>query len=136
MKRRKSSLEITGMVSQGLGRGGHFVGKEGYASQILRNFAFMPYPGTLNLIVSEKGSLKVRSLMRHRGILINGFSEGEKTFGDVTAYRSELKGLSCAVLFPKLSKEKGKLEVISDRNLRMALGLKEGQSVTILIFAS
>ncbi len=136
MKERGLRLEITGRVSKGLGKGRYFIGKKGYASQIIENFAFEPYPGTLNLLISGSEAPKVRKLMRTRGILIAGFHEGGRAFGGVTAYRSELKGISCAVLFPKLSKEKGRIEVISDRNLRKALGLKEGQRVTMLMLPS
>ncbi|HUB92435.1 MAG TPA: DUF120 domain-containing protein [Candidatus Saccharimonadales bacterium] len=130
------TIEITGTVSSGLARGKYFMSKRAYMDQMKAKLSFTPYPGTLNISVPEGETHKVRLLKQTGGILIKGFKEGERTFGDVTAFKARLMGTSCAVILPKLSKYSDRIEVISGERLRGKLKLSDGDKVTISIAVS
>jgi riboflavin kinase, archaea type len=136
MKEDAKTLEISGRVSSGLGEGSYFMSKKGYLDQMREKLSMDPYPGTFNVNVSRAGKSKVDMLKKSGGILIKGFKEGEKAFGDVIAFKAELSGMDCAVIFPKLSTHTDKIEIIAEKELRKELKLTDGDKVTITVFLS
>ena len=46
-------MEITGIVTTGLGKAAYFLGQDFYKNQFREKCGFTPFPGTLNLIVEE-----------------------------------------------------------------------------------
>ena len=46
-------MEITGIVTTGLGKAAYFLGQDFYKDQFREKCGFTPFPGTLNLIVEE-----------------------------------------------------------------------------------
>lgn len=129
-------LEISGTVSSGLGKARDFILKKGYADQIKAKLSFIPYPGTLNMEVPQGERGKVDLLKKKEGILIRGFTEGTKTFGDVLAFRARFHEFDCGVLVPKLSTHTDKIEVIAEKELRKELKLMDGEKVTVRIILS
>jgi riboflavin kinase len=121
-------LSFDGIVISGIGEGAYYI-KE-YEDRIKEIFGFKPFPGTLNLKIKEN-----RNLERHSKGIIKGFRKGERTFGDVKfmPVRIAFKGKSkdSYLIFPKRTHHKDVVEIISDSNLRKALGLKDRDTIKI-----
>ena len=47
-------MKIDGEVTTGLGKAAYFLSQEFYTREFEKNLGFIPYPGTLNVIVSDK----------------------------------------------------------------------------------
>ena len=47
-------MKIDGEVTTGLGKAAYFLSQEFYTKEFEKNLGFVPYPGTLNLVVSEE----------------------------------------------------------------------------------
>ena len=45
---------INGEVTTGLGKAAYFLSQEFYTKEFKKNLGFIPYPGTLNVIVSDE----------------------------------------------------------------------------------
>ncbi len=126
-------IVITGVVFTGLGEGAYYVSLNGYRLQIKEKLGFDPYPGTLNLKLTEPSDLYFRELLNHRaGILIKGFSNGKRTYGSVKAFKAKVKDINAAVLLIERTHYGiDILEVIAPVNLRQALGLRDGDRVSV-----
>jgi len=127
------SVIITGEVFTGLGEGAYYVSLDGYRRQIREKLGFDPYPGTLNLKLTEPSDLYFREMLNHRaGILIKGFSNGKRTYGSAKAFKARVKDIEAAVLLiERTHYGMDILEVIAPVNLRQALGLKDGDRVSV-----
>lgn len=127
------SIVLTGEIFTGLGEGAYYVSLEGYRSQIIEKLGFDPYPGTLNLRLTDPPDVYFRELLSHRpGILIKGFSNGRRTYGSVKAFKAKIKDINAAVLLiERTHYGRDTLEVIAPINLRQALKLKDGDKVSV-----
>ena len=47
-------MKIDGEVTTGLGKAAYFLSQDFYTREFKKNLGFIPYPGTLNVIVSEE----------------------------------------------------------------------------------
>ena len=47
-------MEINGTVTTGLGKAAYFLGQDFYKDQFHHKLGFIPYPGTLNIIVEDE----------------------------------------------------------------------------------
>ncbi|MBU0591841.1 CTP-dependent riboflavin kinase [Candidatus Micrarchaeota archaeon] len=120
-------MEIQGTITDGLGKGKCYLSLDGYRRQIKEKFGFEPYPGTLNLKISDP--IKVRKYLEQKKYMtINGFCETGPdgkgmTYGELHAYLCEVDGTPCAIIIPlKTSHEKDTIEIISKENLREKTG--------------
>jgi riboflavin kinase len=129
-----ASVNITGRVITGIKKGSYFIGMHGYSDQISALFGFVPYPGTLNVLLSGKEIEKLSVLRRGSGFRIRGFESGGRRFGEVIAYRAETDGIPCAAVMPVLTTYKDILEIVSGSNLRERLALKDGVEITVKCF--
>ena len=47
-------MKIEGEVKSGLGKGSYFMSQEFYSNEFRKNLGFVPFPGTLNVVVSDE----------------------------------------------------------------------------------
>lgn len=127
------SVVITGEVFTGFGEGAYYVSLNEYRTQIIEKLGFDPYPGTLNLKLTDPSDIYFRDVLNHRaGILIKGFSNGKRTYGSVKAFKAKIRNISAAVLLiERTHYGRDVLEVIAPVNLRQALNLKDGDKVSV-----
>jgi riboflavin kinase len=104
--------------------------------QIIEKLGFDPYPGTLNLKLTDSSDIYFRDVLSHRaGILIKGFSDGKRTYGSVKAFKAKVRGIDAAVLLiERTHYGRDILEVIAPVNLRQALNLKDGDRVSVEVY--
>lgn len=129
----RERLTIAGTVSSGLGEGAFYMRQRGYKEQFGRKLYFEPYEGTLNVKVLGPELSKLRVLAQEPGILIDEFRAAGRTFGGAKCFPATLRKIECAVIMPLRSHHTDVMEVISERYLRDALGLRDGDSVEIVV---
>lgn len=130
------TLDVEGTVFQGLGEGAYYISLTGYRRQFVSRLGFDPFPGTLNIRLSAAIDRKVRrDLAVEKGIHIDGFKDGKRTYGGAECFKSLLNGrILCAVLvIERTSYDDSVLEIIAPVNLRKALRLGEGSKVKVKI---
>lgn len=135
--RNERSVEIDGTVFAGLGEASYYVTQQGYKKQFVEKLGFEPFPGTLNLRLSTPLEREIRrELATEKGIHINGFKDGKRTYGGAECFRSLLNEKTwCAVLvIERTSYDDSVLEIIAAENLRKELQLHNGDKVHVRIF--
>ena len=127
-----TSLIFSGKVVQGLGEGAYYVTQKGYMGQFDRKLCFKPFPGTLNVSVTEEDIEKRLLLREQKPIVIGGFRSAGRSFGKIDAYRCSIGGVPCAIIFPERSLHGLQmLEIVSAFNLRKKLGITDGSEVKV-----
>ena len=79
-------MEITGIVTTGLGKAAYFLGQDFYKDQFREKCGFTPFPGTLNLIVEEDKLEDIRLMKSSCKNLI----KPDQGFGAVRYIRAHL----------------------------------------------
>lgn len=129
---------FTGRVFTGLGEGAYYVSRKQYLDQFYTRLGFNPYPGTLNLkIESYMDQLLLAEKMSKPPIVIHGFSDHERTFGDVYCYPVVVNEKYDGAVIKALRTiyDSSVVEIISRYNLRKELGLKDGDKVSFFFKA-
>ena len=134
---------MRGKVISGIGEGKYYVGK--YLNFFKKNLSIEPFKGTLNVKLLDEHDVFLRSQIEVQGgILMRGFTEEERSFGDVFAYRVNVikdngMGNSISAYFLKIERthyDKTVLELISYTELRSELQLNDGDTVRIVYTAT
>lgn len=127
-----ASVTLVGEVFTGIGEGAYYVSREGYKRQFIAKLGFDPYPGTLNVRLKDSRSLANRELLNHfKGIEVEGFSDGDRTYGPVKCFKATINGkVEGAIVIAKRSHYgRDVVEFIAPVNMRRLLGLKDGDLV-------
>ena len=129
-------LEIVGTVFSGLGEGAYYISLKGYKKQFLSKLGFEPFPGTMNLRLDLPVYRKVRrDLETMKGIHIDGFKDGKRTFGGAECFKAILNGKAegAVLIIERTTHDDTVLELISPVNLRKQFKLKDGDQMSVLI---
>lgn len=133
---KPQSVVIKGRVFSGLGEGAYYVSQEGYRKQFVEKLGFDPYPGTLNLKITDREGIRLRAeLDFYPGIEIESFRNRNRTYGPVKCFHSIINGSErgAVVLASRSHYGRDILEVIAPVCLRDKLGLKDGDKVSVEI---
>lgn len=121
-----SEVKLKGKVVSGLGVGRKYV--ELYRHMFRKYLGINPFPGTLNVDVGCDVSA-ILAKMRHK--LIPPPFPG---YGEVIAYKGYIKDLEVYVIKPCITSHGWNiLEIISEKNLRKQLKLRDGDEIEITI---
>ena len=122
-------MKINGEVTTGLGKAAYFLSQEFYTKKFNENLGFIPYPGTLNIVVSDDYLDKISEIKNSCQNLI----KPDEGFGAVKYIEAKLNDeVNGAIVFPaKTTHEENYLEFISENRLRDQLGLKDGDIVSL-----
>ena len=96
-----NSIVFSGKVTSGLGEGAFFLKQGQYIKSFKEKLGFRPFAGTLNVRLNESGIEKRMLLREEKPMLIPGFKKGNKTFGNIEAYRCAIAGSPAPSCFPK-----------------------------------
>ena len=123
-------MKIDGEVTTGLGKAAYFLSQEFYTKEFRKNLGFIPYPGTLNVIVSEEYLDEINEVKDSCENIIKPDTE----FGAVNyieaVLNDEIKG---AIVFPaKTTHDENYLEFIAEARLRDKLGIEDGDTVSLV----
>ena len=136
-EKKEQEVEVKGTVFSGLGEGAYYVSLRGYKRQFISKLGFEPYPGTMNLKLDSAVDRKVRrDLGVSKGIHIDGFQDGKRTFGGAECFPALINNkIEGAVLvIERTTHDDSVLEIISPKNLRESLKVKDGDVLTATIY--
>ena len=120
---------VRGTLVSGMGEGAYYMALPGYTRQFRERIGYVPFPGTLNVRL-EPGSEK--SGLDSGGALIDGFSDGRRTYGPVRCIGARANGIASHVIRPERTHHDSSiLELISESNIRRAAGISDGSQVTV-----
>jgi len=127
---------LEGRLFTGMFEGSYYVSRDKYHKQFIKKLGFDPYPGTLNLKLSSAFDRRMRrELEAHPAILIDGFKDGERTYGSVKCYpatiNDEVEG--AVVLINRTHHDPSVLEVIAPVYLRKRLKIRDGSQVRVRV---
>ena len=122
-------MKIEGEVTTGLGKAAYFLSQEFYTREFKKNLGFIPYPGTLNVVVSEQHLDEINDIKNTCENLI----KPDEGFGAVKFIEAKLNDeVSGAIVFPaKTTHEENYLEFIAEDKLRDELSLEDGDIVFV-----
>lgn len=122
-------MKIDGEVTTGMGKAAFFLSQEFYTNEFVKNLGFLPFPGTLNIVVDEKHLDDINSIKNNCENVIKPDAE----FGAVKYIEAKLNNqINGAIVFPaKTTHEEHYLEFICEIKLRDQLNLKDGDIVSI-----
>ena len=122
-------MKIDGEVKAGLGKGAFFISQEFYSKEFRKNLGFTPYPGTLNVVVSDEYLDEINEIKDNcQNIIKPGEGFGAVKYIEAVL-NDEVKG---AIVFPaKTVHDMNYLEFIAEVRLRDELGLEDGDIVTL-----
>jgi riboflavin kinase len=128
------SITLEGTVFTGLGEGAYYISKEHYRKQFVEKLGFEPYPGTLNIKLTSDYDIKTRTeLDAYPAIEVEGFKNGERTFGTVKCFPvlvdNRVRGALITAM--RTHYDVSVLEIIAPICLRKNLNLKDGNKVKV-----
>jgi riboflavin kinase len=132
---KTESIILKGQVVSGVGEGAYYMDLKGYRDQFKTGLGFDPYPGTLNIQLSESSLLERKLLDSTNPIIIKGFEDGKRTYGDVRCFKAIIQGniLGAVVIIDRTHYSSSILEVIAPVGLRKELKLKDDDTVRVKI---
>ena len=126
-----NQVKFNGTITSGQGNGKKYLELPWVKKQIQEKLGYTAYPGTLNIILSEKSTNQRKKLNGKKAIQICP-AEGY-CFGAI--FKAAINGLECAVVIPQVKEyPENILEVIAPLYLREALKLKDKDQVAVTIF--
>ncbi len=122
---------LHGNVRDGMGEGGYYINQDGYMRQFEEKLGYRPFFGTLNVAIDKDDVGKLDIVKNTAGILINGFTDDRRTFGDVIAYKAKIRNTDCAIVIPARSQYVDVIEIICKYHLRRTLSLNTGDRIDV-----
>jgi riboflavin kinase len=131
-----ATIDFEGSVVSGMGEGAYYMSLEGYRRQFKEKLGYEPYPGTLNVRLTDQVYMNARrELGRHPSIFLDGFSDGTRTYGWVKCYRAVINdSIKAAVLvLERTHYDDTMLEVIAPMSIKQASGIKNGDRIKVQV---
>jgi len=123
-------IELNGKVFSSRGEGKKFLELPWAKRQIKQQLGYTPYPGTLNVRLSEESVKRKRLLEKTHSMKVRP-AEGYCSGKLVKAF---IGTLECAIVVPEVAGyPKDVVEVIASVNLRETLQLEDGGEVTVTL---
>jgi len=133
-----AAIDFEGSVVSGMGEGAYYMSLDGYRRQFQEKLGYEPYPGTLNIRLTDQIFMNARrELGKHSSIFIDGFSDGTRTYGWVKCYRAIINNgvvANAAVLvLERTHYDDSMLEVIAPTPIKQTAGIKNGDRVKVQV---
>jgi len=129
----KRSWIIAGKIISGAGEGAYFTQIDWVQQQCDEKLGFKPYPGTLNLEISEEYLSSVESLDQKIGVEL---ISPDPNFCNARVFAVSLGEISGAIILPEEKVRvhpKNIIEIIAPMNIKASLNVKDGDSVTVVL---
>ena len=137
---RQVGLDLSGILTSGMGEGRHYISLPGYMEQFRERLGYEPFAGTLNVDLAD-ASIRRRSAMASLDpVPIDGWEDEERTYGPAVCYPATVETAAgetygaCHIVAPERTHhDEDQLEVIAPEKLREALGLADGDEITVRV---
>jgi riboflavin kinase, archaea type len=124
-------MKLRGVVERGAGQGAFFTSLEWFRDQFYSAMGFRPFPGTLNVRICDDDLTQLDSFLAKKDYDI---IPPDPQFCSGSLKKISIEGIPAAAVFPGDDVRihpRELLEIVSDRHLKTALQLKDGDRVTI-----
>lgn len=125
------NLEIAGVIQSGAGQGAYFMSVDWVVAQCRDNLGYSPFPGTLNVTVSDLDLKKLESLYQETDFEL---VPDDPNFCAAGVVKIMLNGIAGAIVLPSEDvriHENRVVEILSHCNLKKTLGVADGDTVII-----
>jgi riboflavin kinase len=133
------TLRLAGTVTGGMGEGRHYISLPGYMEQFRDRLGYEPFPGTLNVELTDESVRARPEMAGFDAVPIDGWEDEERTFGPATCFAAAVEGdggtyEDAHVIVPERTHhDESQLEVIAPEKLRDALSLSDEDRVVVRI---
>ena len=130
----RKEQQIKGKITSGMGQGAFFTQLDWVRQQCQNKLGFIPYGGTLNIVVDKDSLSAAASLRQEKGVDIISSTPG---YCPARAIPVDINGRPAAVILPEAKDYTAKvhgedtLEIIAPVLLKEALAKGDGDEVTI-----
>ncbi|MFO7926972.1 MAG: DUF120 domain-containing protein [Halobacteriota archaeon] len=133
-----ADVTLRGVVTSGMGEGSHYISLPGYMRQFRDRLGYEPFPGTLNVELSEEG-IRTRARMDALDpIRIDGWEDDDRTYGPAFCWPATIETADgtryegAHVIAPERTHHgTEQLEVIAPDRLRETLSIDDGDTLQI-----
>ena len=125
-------LAIIGKIVSGTGEGAYFTQIGWVQQQCDEKLGFKPYPGTLNLEISEEFLPAIELLYQKTGIEL---ISPDPQFCNAMVFQVSLQDIIGAVILPEEKVRvhpKNVIEIIAPLNIKASLNVKDGDSLNVV----
>jgi riboflavin kinase len=136
-------LELVGTVTDGMGEGRHYITLPGYMEQFRSKLGYEPYPGTLNVTLTEAGVRGRGALSGRPSVRIEGWEDEDRTYGPADCYPATVAALegegdrsyeqAHAIVPERTHHDEDSLEVIAPERLREVLELSDDDPIAVRV---
>jgi len=129
----KDHRNITGKIVSGVKQGAFFTQLDWVQEQCLEKLGFKPFPGTLNLEIAIENMAIIGALQAQAGFEL---VPPDSNFCSGLVFPITVEGISGAIVAPAADVRvhaKNIIEIISRLGLKDALGVEDGDWVTLTI---
>ncbi|MFC6905647.1 DUF120 domain-containing protein [Halalkalicoccus tibetensis] len=134
----RSSVDLEGFVTGGMGEGKHYISLPGYMAQFEEKLGYEPFPGTLNVDLTEESVRRRAALEALEPVHIDGWEDEDRTYGPCVCYPATILADGeydgAHVIAPERTHhDEDQLEVIAPAKLRDELGLDDDDRITVRV---
>lgn len=132
----RNTILFEGLVVSGMGEGAYYMSLEGYRKQFKEKLGYEPYPGTLNVKLTDRAYVDAsRELSTYPSIFIDGFSDKFRTYGWAKCYPSEVNNgaiKNAAVLvLERTHYDDSLIEIIAPVSIKETARIGNGDRIAI-----
>ncbi|WP_144799866.1 DUF120 domain-containing protein [Halorubrum depositum] len=135
-------LVLRGAVTGGMGEGRHYITLSGYAEQFRERLGYEPFPGTLNVDLTEESVRRRGEMAGIDAVPIDAWEDEDRTYGAASCYGVTLVAGDDryeevhAIVPDRTHHDDDQLELIAPERLRDALALDDGHDVEVRVAAT
>ncbi|MCL7417992.1 MAG: CTP-dependent riboflavin kinase [Halalkalicoccus sp.] len=134
----RSSVDLDGTVTGGMGEGKHYISLPGYMAQFAERLGYEPFPGTLNVDLSEESVRRRGAMEAFEPVHIDGWEDEDRTYGPCVCYPAtviadEAYDGAHVIAPERTHHDENQLELIAPVKLREELDLADGDSITVRV---
>lgn len=129
-------LEFNGIAISGMGEGAYYMSQEGYKKQFVKKLGYEPYPGTLNIKLSEQVYVNAKKeLDKYPAVFIDGFNDGKRTYGWVKCYPATVndKVDGALLILERTHHDDTVIEVIAPVKIKDSVKINDGDRVKVTV---
>ena len=132
-------LVLRGSATSGMGEGRHYITLPGYAEQFRERLGYDPFPGTLNVDLTEESVRRRGEMAGIDAVPIDAWESEERTYGAATCYGVTLVAGDeryeevHAIVPDRTHHDDDQLELIAPDRLRDALDLDDDDQVEVRV---
>jgi len=133
-----ADVTLRGTVTSGMGEGRHYISLPGYMRQFRQRLGYEPFPGTLNVELSDE-SIRTRARMDALDpVEIDGWADDERTYGPAFCWPAAVETTDgeryddVHVIAPERTHhDADQLEVIAPEKLRETLEIEDHDELNV-----